>query len=85
MTANADGRRERTDQPRGRNSREWEVFVRETVEDPLSHVGSVTADEKETALEQAEALFSDVVSVWLCPSSAIDKEADPELAPGERA
>ncbi|WP_275739787.1 MULTISPECIES: Htur_1727 family rSAM-partnered candidate RiPP [unclassified Halorhabdus] len=85
MTANADGRREVIDQPRGRHSREWEVFVRETVEDPLTHVGSVTAAEKATAREQAETLFSDVVAVWLCPGSAVQRYADPELAPGESA
>ncbi|ACV10920.1 conserved hypothetical protein [Halorhabdus utahensis DSM 12940] len=84
MTANADGRPEAIDQPRGRDSREWEVFVRETVEDPLRHVGSVTADEKATAREQAESLFGDVVTVWLCPGSAVARYPDPELLPGER-
>lgn len=85
MTANADRRAETVDQPRGRDSREWEVFVRETADEPLTHVGSVTASDEERAYEQAEALFSDVAAIWLCPDSAVGRYTEPALVPGERA
>lgn len=85
MTANSDRRTETVDQPRGRDEREWEVFVRETGAKPLTHVGSVTAPDEERAHEQAETLFSDAVAVWLCPANAVHRRTDPALVPGEGA
>lgn len=85
MTANADDQRETIDQPRGRHAREWEVFIRETVSDPLRHVGSVTADDREMAYEQADTLFEDVVAIWICPDTAVNRYTDPELVPGDQS
>lgn len=83
MTTNAVGRFEQVEQSRGRHAREWEVFVRESVEAPLTHVGSVTADEREAAREQAETLFTDVVAIWLAPEGALSRYTDPDLTPGD--
>ena len=75
MTTDADTQRESVEEPRGRHSTEWEVFVREAVEEPLRHVGSVTAAEESTAREQADALFEDVAALWLCPADAVRETA----------
>lgn len=83
MATDADLEREVVDQPRGRHSTEWEVFVREAAEEPLKHVGSVTADDEERAREQAEALFEDVVAIWLSPEHAVLRQTDRDLIPGE--
>ncbi|QGN07477.1 rSAM-partnered protein [Halorhabdus sp. CBA1104] len=72
-------------EPRGRQSREWEVFVRETEGEPLEHVGSVTADEQAQAREQATTLFEDPVAIWLCPEEAVFRYTDTALTPGETA
>lgn len=64
---------------------EWEVFVREAAEEPLVHVGSVTAEDAEGAREQADALFEECVALWLCPAAAVTRYADTALTPGETA
>ncbi|MFB6201831.1 MAG: Htur_1727 family rSAM-partnered candidate RiPP [Halorhabdus sp.] len=76
---------EDVDRPRGRGSREWELFVREAAEEPLKHVGSVTADDREGAREQAEALFDDYVALWITPGQGVSRYTDPTLTPGETA
>jgi len=73
------------DQPRGRGSHEWEVLIREAAEEPLRHVGSVTADDREGAREQAEALFEEYVALWLCPAEAVSRHTAAALTPGETA
>ena len=73
------------DQPRGRQSSEWEVFVRETADQPLQHVGSVTADDRERAYEQAQTLFEEPAALWLTPAEAVTRYTDPALTPGETA
>ncbi|WP_136688684.1 Htur_1727 family rSAM-partnered candidate RiPP [Halorhabdus amylolytica] len=76
---------EKVERPRGRQSREWEVFARESAAEPLRHVGSVTADDRETAHEQATTLFEDPVALWLTPAEAVARYTDPALRPGETA
>ncbi|WP_181685803.1 Htur_1727 family rSAM-partnered candidate RiPP [Halorhabdus salina] len=76
---------EEGDQPRGRASREWEVFVRADIDGPLTHVGSVTAEERDGAREQAGALFEDPVAIWLCPDEAVFRYTDDAHTPGESA
>lgn len=57
------------EEPRGGDAREWEVFVRDTEDDPLRHVGSVTAPSAEIANEQASRLFAwYATDLWLCPA-----------------
>ncbi|MFW5956221.1 MAG: Htur_1727 family rSAM-partnered candidate RiPP [Halorhabdus sp.] len=85
MTTDADARREPVDQPRGRHSIEWEVFVRDAVEEPLRHVGSVTAADQSAAREQADALFEDVAALWFCPAEAVLRDTVTTLTPGEPA
>lgn len=52
-------------------TREWEVFRREAIDEPLVHVGSVTAPDPETGHEQAATLFGDAAGLWLCPANAV--------------
>ncbi|WP_435101626.1 Htur_1727 family rSAM-partnered candidate RiPP [Halarchaeum sp. P4] len=57
---------------RSATSEEWEVFVRETTEGPLQHVGSVTAPNADVAHEQASMLFGDdLADVWVVPATAV--------------
>lgn len=56
-------------EPRGDTETAWEVFVRETAEDDLVHVGSLTAPTAEVADEMAGDLFADPIDVWLCPAA----------------
>ena len=37
----------------------WEVFARRTFEDPLSHIGSVSADEVDLAMVYARAIYNE--------------------------
>jgi rSAM-partnered protein len=76
---------EAVDEPRGRQSLEWEVFVREGAEEPLTHVGSVTADDEDEAREQATTLFEEGQAFWLCPEDAVVRYTDAALTPGESA
>ena len=57
------------DAPRGATSREWELFVSEESDAPLTHVGSVSAPSADVAREQATALFGHAATrLWLCPA-----------------
>lgn len=59
----------RVESPRADESREWEVFLRETDTDPLRHAGSVSAPSENLAHEQATSLFDHAANtIWLCPS-----------------
>ncbi|MFB6210769.1 MAG: Htur_1727 family rSAM-partnered candidate RiPP [Halobacteriales archaeon] len=67
-------RAEAAEQPRSATEQEWEVFLRETVSDPVQHVGSVTAPSSEIAHEQAEQLFDRFArDIWLCPADAVHR------------
>lgn len=69
------------DAPRGATSREWEVFVRTAVEEPLTHAGSVSAPSAEIAHEQASQLFGrDAVVLWLCPADETRRVQTEDLA-----
>lgn len=57
---------------RDATAREWEVFVREGVDEPARHVGSVTAAAPEGARELASTLFGgDASGLWLCPATEV--------------
>lgn len=62
------------DQPRDAVEQEWEVFVRDATEDPLRHVGSISAPTAEFAYEQATKLFAwYATDIWLCPADAVSR------------
>ena len=68
------------DQPRGDETPEWEVFLRETAADPLRHVGSVSVPTEAVAHEQASSLFGgETHSLWLCPAASIARFTDRNL------
>lgn len=68
------------DQPRGDETPEWEVFLRDTATDPLRHVGSVSAPTEAVAHEQASSLFGgETHSVWLCPAASVARFTDRDL------
>ncbi|QLC35339.1 rSAM-partnered protein (plasmid) [Halarchaeum sp. CBA1220] len=59
---------------RSATSGEWEVFVRETTEAALQHVGSVTAPNADVAHEQATRLFgAELADVWVAPATAVTR------------
>ena len=61
-------------QPRCDGMPEWELFVREGVETPLRHVGSVTAPTPEIAHEHVVSLFGKSFrDVWVCKSSDVER------------
>jgi rSAM-partnered protein len=74
--------------PRADDGTAFEVFVRDEVDEPLRHVGSVAAADAESAYERATRLFAwDVDDVWVSPATAFtrytthDLDADAEPAP----
>lgn len=70
-TADAPDRR-RVSAPRADETREWEVFVRETPEDSLRHVGSVTAPSAAVAHEAAGTLFDHTAeTLWCAPTDEV--------------
>ncbi|QPV63379.1 Htur_1727 family rSAM-partnered candidate RiPP [Halosimplex litoreum] len=72
--------------PRGDVTREWELFVRETAGDPLTHAGSVSAPSAEIAREQAERLFGwSAETLWLCPADETRRFAADGVALSDRA
>ncbi|WP_129116559.1 Htur_1727 family rSAM-partnered candidate RiPP [Halegenticoccus tardaugens] len=83
------------DEPRAAVGREWEVFVRQTAEEPLRHVGSVTASVPDEAYEHATRLFAwYAADVWICPADEtrrysthdLDENAEPvPLSSGDEA
>jgi rSAM-partnered protein len=66
-----DTTRTTVDAPRSDATREWETFRRVDPDEPLRHVGSVTAPTAETAHEHADRLFPDAGTLWLCPADAV--------------
>lgn len=71
------------DCPRDATEREWELFRRASVDEPLTHVGSVTAPSAPVAYEQAAMLFPAAVDLWLCPADETHRYASAAL--GARA
>jgi rSAM-partnered protein len=71
------------DGPRDATAREWELFRRASVEEPLTHVGSVTAPSAPVAYEQAATLFPEAADLWLCPADETRRYASAAL--GARA
>lgn len=68
------------DYPRDAREQEWEVFVREDGDEPLQHVGSITAPDSEMAHEQASRLFAwYATDVWICPADAIARYSTHDL------
>lgn len=61
--------RRRGDHARADRGREWELFVRESVDEPLTHAGSVTAPTESLAHDRAASLVGwNAEAVWLCPA-----------------
>jgi rSAM-partnered protein len=53
---------------------EWEVFCRESTDDALRHVGSVTAPGSDVAREQATTLFGHAArTLWLCRADDVER------------
>ncbi|WP_336037973.1 Htur_1727 family rSAM-partnered candidate RiPP [Halobacterium yunchengense] len=74
------------DAPRTATGREWEVFVRETNDGPLKHVGSVTAADADAAHEHAGRLFGWAArDVWLCPADETRRYTTHALVEDEAA
>ncbi|WP_209452139.1 Htur_1727 family rSAM-partnered candidate RiPP [Halosimplex halophilum] len=74
------------DAPRGDVTREWELFVREESDEPLTHAGSVSAPSAEIAREQAERLFGwTAETLWLCPADETRRFAADGVALSDRA
>ncbi|AGN02777.1 phenylacetic acid degradation protein B [Salinarchaeum sp. Harcht-Bsk1] len=72
------------EEPRGDPTREWEVFVRENSDDPLRHVGSVSAPSAEVAHEQSSRLFAWYADdLWLCPADEVRRFSTHDLAEEE--
>ncbi|QGA82361.1 Htur_1727 family rSAM-partnered candidate RiPP [Halomicrobium sp. LC1Hm] len=62
------------DEPREAVTREWELFVRESPEDALTHAGSVSAPSADIAREQARQLFEWTAgALWLCPADEVER------------
>ncbi|ELY42439.1 Htur_1727 family rSAM-partnered candidate RiPP [Natronorubrum sulfidifaciens] len=59
---------------RANPQRQWELFVRETEAESLTHVGSVAAANATTAHEHASRLFGEyAVDLWLCPADEVER------------
>lgn len=59
----------------------FEVFVRDDPDEPLRHVGSVAADDAETAYERATRLFAwHADDVWVSPADAFTRFTTHDLA-----
>jgi len=60
-----------------RDSPEWEVFLRESPDEPMTHVGSVSAATADAAREDAAALFGRFADdLWLCPAAEVTRERE---------
>ncbi|MFC5367325.1 Htur_1727 family rSAM-partnered candidate RiPP [Salinirubrum litoreum] len=78
--AAAASERRRVAEPRADETREWEVFVRETPEEPLRHAGSVTAPNADVAHEAADTLFERTAdTIWCAPTDAVARFTTREL------
>jgi rSAM-partnered protein len=61
-------------EPRGDETLEWEIFVREAAADALRHAGSVSAPSVDVAREQAATLVDHAAhTLWLCPSPEVHR------------
>jgi rSAM-partnered protein len=74
--------------PRADDGTAFEVFVRDDADEPLRHVGSVTAADAETAYERATRLFAWYADdVWVCPAGEFTRfsthDLDAEDAPSD--
>jgi|AntDeeMinimDraft_5_1070356.scaffolds.fasta_scaffold00024_74 rSAM-partnered protein len=76
------------ERPRADDGTAFEVFVRDDVDRPLRHVGSVTAEDAADAYERATRLFAWYADdIWLCPAGDFtrftthDLDDDAEQAP----
>lgn len=68
--------------PRRGPTPEWEVFVREASDEPLKHVGSVSAPTATVAHEQAAALFEwAATDIWLCRADEVTRYSERTLDP----
>jgi len=77
---------ERVDEPRAEETREWELFVRESSEESLRHAGSVSAPSAAIAREQATTLFGFAAeTLWLCPADETVRLVAEDVALGDRA
>jgi rSAM-partnered protein len=66
--------RRTTDAPRASTEREWEIFLRERTDDPITHAGSVSAPTVEIAREQVTQLLGwSATDVWLCPADELER------------
>ncbi|NHN42742.1 rSAM-partnered protein [Halorubellus sp. JP-L1] len=62
------------ERPRADDGTAFEVFVRDGPDEPLRHVGSVTADDAEDAYRRATRLFAWYADeVWVCPASGFTR------------
>jgi len=69
------------EEPRGDPTREWELFVRDDADDPLRHVGSVSAPDAATAREQASRLFAWYADdLWVCPADEVRRFSTHDLS-----
>jgi 1,2-phenylacetyl-CoA epoxidase PaaB subunit len=51
----------------------WEVFARQTYEEPLHHVGAVTVDDEDLALVSARSIYDEQpwIEMIIVPRTAI--------------
>lgn len=60
--------------PRATTERRWEVFVREAVDDPLEHVGTIAAPSPDVARQEASKLFAWYArDLWICPADEMHR------------
>lgn len=69
---------------RSANGRRFEVFVRDAVDDPLRHVGTIEAPTPDAAHEEASKLFAWYArDVWVCPAAETYRYSVASLAEDE--
>jgi rSAM-partnered protein len=71
--------RTRVAAPRADDDPEWELFLRETPDEPLRHAGSVTAPNADRAHEAATGLFPEATTVWCCRASELARFTERDL------
>ena len=70
----------RLDEPRGDETPEWEVFLRDDPAEPLRHAGSVSAPTASVAYDHASSLFGWAAdTLWLCPAAEVARFTDRDL------
>lgn len=61
-----------SDDPGSGDVPSWEVFIRDTEDDPVEHVGQVTAQTADEAHEEVSRLFAWFADdVWICPANEV--------------